>query len=280
MSAASRAREQLDLAGLQRKPMIGFRAGRRRHRLGGVETVHPLGLLGTAARRELRARSGGRRAAAEKIGIERDDHGGAIDVVVRRRRHCQRRAAPPRARSSRLPGSHWCHSPMGSARALLDLRGQRRRADRSVRMRRPAPLQRLRASRPRASRRETPTTGGFRQVASASAADRGRTDRGARPARTRRSRRGWPGCSGLPSTLVGRPSWLSTRRPVRDAAERHRGRVKQRLARERCLRAAARRGRSVSGGWRVQPAMPASASEAPISFRNVRRSTGSAIASI
>ena len=34
-------------------------------------------------------------------------------------------------------------------------------------------------------------------------------------------------------------------------------------------------GKTFSVGWRVQALTPASASDAPISFRNVRRSTGS-----
>ena len=61
---------------------------------------------------------------------------------------------------------------------------------------------------------------------------------------------------------------------MRDAAERHRGREEERLARDDLLGRAARTGTIVSAGWRVQAASPASASDAPISFRNCAAADG------
>ena len=65
-------------------------------------------------------------------------------------------------------------------------------------------------------------------IVSASGPDR--RGRGSRPARTASVPPRLAGWSGLPSILVGRPSWLSTSSPVGVAAERHRRGEEQRLA--------------------------------------------------
>ena len=153
---------------------------------------------------------------------------------------------------------------------LADLRGERRRADRLGQDAQAGALERLlRRRAPRGSRRETPTTAESRRGWSASASDRDRRGRAPRPARTRRSRRGCRDAAGCPR------SWSAALRGSRPA-----GRSRRRRASSPSRRTAACPGRCSSGcrtygtifsaGCRVQAVTPASASDAPISFRNVR----------
>ena len=85
----------------------------------------------------------------------------------------------------------------------------------------------------------------------------------------------WHGWSGLPSTFVGRPMWLSTRRPM---ASPFNGMV---VAKKRGLPGTIHSGELAKGtifssGWRVQAPRPATASDAPIRRRKSRRGTPSA----
>ena len=118
------------------------------------------------------------------------------------------------------------------------------------------------------------------EVASASASDPDRRGRGSPPARRRRSRRGCPGAAGCLR------SWSGALRGSRPAGRWRRrraaidGRVEQRLAGDQLFGLTSRTGRSSPAGCFVQAVTPASASDAPISLRNVRRATGSVIASI
>ena len=79
-----RQREGTDEAGLQRQAVVGDRAGDRRCGLDHVEPVHlaaaardpaPGGKLPRVAHRE--------RAAAEHVGVERDDHLRLVEAVLR-----------------------------------------------------------------------------------------------------------------------------------------------------------------------------------------------------
>src|SRR5439155_9242693 len=72
-----------DLARLERQTMIRSSAGGCRHRLDRVETIHTLGLLGVAARGEIACVAEAAAPAAEEIGVERDDHVGLVDPVLR-----------------------------------------------------------------------------------------------------------------------------------------------------------------------------------------------------
>ncbi len=70
---------------------------------------------------------------------------------------------------------------------------------------------------------------------------------------------------------LGRPPFVALDQQAgRHAAERHRGREEQRPAGDDLL-GLPDVGDDLLSGWRVQAVTPASASDAPISFRNVRR---------
>src|SRR6185503_5999524 len=82
------------------------------------------------------------------------------------------------------------------------------------------------------------------------------------------------GWSGLPSTFVGRPSWLSTSKPMPAPF------IGIAVAKKSGLPGTSSSGCRTYGtisssGCRVQALTPASASDAPISFRKLRRPTGS-----
>ena len=86
LSGANRARERprkgLDLRGAEGQPMIRFRAGQRRRALDGVEAVHLLLVVGHPAAIGKVARiPHGRRAARQKIGVQRDDDVGFVEVI-------------------------------------------------------------------------------------------------------------------------------------------------------------------------------------------------------
>ncbi len=123
-----RTRERLDVARLHRQPMVGLRAGRRRHRLCGIQTAaRP---FGPAAPRELARVTEVTGAAAEEIGVQRDDDRCAFDVVVHgcgaARRHPQPCGGIHLAR--RVPLMP--HGRRKPREDVLELSGERRRRDR------------------------------------------------------------------------------------------------------------------------------------------------------
>ena len=73
----------LDLARFERQPVIGARAGGRGHALDGVQPVHAIGLFGPPARGEVARVAKPARSAAEEVGVERQDHVGLIEPVLR-----------------------------------------------------------------------------------------------------------------------------------------------------------------------------------------------------
>ena len=162
---------------------------------------------------------------------------------------------------------------------IANLRGERRRADRLGEDAEPGALERLlrgqrgadRAEkrRPRADLAEIGER--LRAVGIVEPENRGLREHVGRAEAARMQRVAFD---------LGRPPFVALdEEPGGDAAERHRGRVEERLAGDE-LFGLAHVGNDLSGGWRVQAVTPASASDAPISLRNVRRATGSVIASI
>ena len=158
---------------------------------------------------------------------------------------------------------------------LLDLGGQRRRVHRFGEDAQPAALAR-RLGRQRAADRgdeaaprpDAAQLGDrVRPVGVVEGEDRGlREDVGAAAGRR---------MIGVALDLGGPTLVALDQQPGGDAAERHRGGEEQRLAGHDVLGHAARRARSARRAGAVQPVTPASASDAPISFRKPRRPTGS-----
>ena len=274
------ARDCLHFARLCRQPVIGARAGGRRHRsrprrAGSCDRPAPAG----GARRSRarissspRRRRGSRRRAP---GRRRPDRSGTARRRIRRRRASRL----PRA-LSRLAGIPLMPLRRRISREeVANLRGERRRADRFGEDPQAAPLSgacAVSAARmaPRNADhgRISPTlvsvwerSGSYRPSTAACA----KTSLAPR----------LPGCCGLPSIFVGRPSWLSTSSPAATppsviAVAKNSGLPGTRSSGWRTY------GTIFSGGCRVHAVTPASATDAPISFRNVRRATGSVIASI
>ncbi len=118
-----------DLARAQGEPVVRLRTGQPRHALERVETVHPPGVLGTAARRECpRMRDAGR--SAEEVGVERHDHVRPVEVIdgVERASKGQARARAGVVRADRIP---LMPAGLGEAREhALDSGSQGRRRDR------------------------------------------------------------------------------------------------------------------------------------------------------
>src|SRR5437899_12890256 len=63
--------------------MIRARAGERRQGFDRIETVHTVGALGPAPPSEVARVPQAARSATEEVGIEREDHVGAIEAVLR-----------------------------------------------------------------------------------------------------------------------------------------------------------------------------------------------------
>ena len=83
------------------------------------------------------------------------------------------------------------------------------------------------------------------------------------------------GCRSLPSIFVGRPRWLSTSNGTGVSAERHRRGVKHGTAGNHFFRLADVRNDRLQRQACTQPVIPASAMDAPITFRKPRRETES-----
>ena len=218
--------------------------------------------------------------AGEEVGVEREDDVGLVEAVLRVDVLAE---GELRARARVLAARRIPLMPLGRrklARGVADLRGERRRADRLGEDAEAGALERLlRGRAPRGSRRETPTTGGSRRGSSASASGRDRRGRGPPPARTRRWRRGCPGAAGCLRSSSAAPRGFRRAGPVATppsviAVAKKSGLPGMSSSGCRTY------GTIFSAGCRVQAVKPASASDAPISFRNVRRATGSVIASI
>ena len=224
--------------------MVGASAGRRRHALERVEPVHAIGLLGTPPRREVARVAQRARSAAEEVGVERQDDVGLLEAVLRVDVLAERqlRAGARVLAAGRIP-----LMPFRGREAreqLADLRRQRRRVDRLGQDAEAGALERLLRRQRRADRAEKrrPRTDlaevgqRLRAIGIVEAEDRGlREDVGrAEAARVQRV-----------ALDLGRPPFVALdEQPGGDAAERHRGREEQRLARDRALRAGGRRGRS------------------------------------
>src|SRR5882762_6125932 len=65
------------------QPMVGARAGGRGHRLDRVEPVHAIDLLGPPPGGEVARVAQRAGAAAEEVGVERQDHVGLIEPILR-----------------------------------------------------------------------------------------------------------------------------------------------------------------------------------------------------
>ena len=200
--------------GAQRQPMIGAGAGRGRHALERVEPVHAVGALGPAPRGEIARVAQTARAAAEEVGVEREDDVGLVDAVLRLDVLAERelRAGAGVLAARRIP-----LVPLRGGKAreqIADLRGERRRAHRLGQDPQAGALERL-------LRRERGADRAEKRRPRPDLADVGERLRAIRIveaehaacAKTSVAPR-LPGCSGLPSILVGRPSWLSTSSPV------------------------------------------------------------------
>ena len=179
---------------------------------------------------------------AERIGGEREDAARLVEVqhrrhgaaegepravgggdVLQRRVHVPARAGLARqqrgeqralGRRGQRAGEH----AQRRARARLRARGRARAPGRLER----APGRRARAAATCARRRCARGAGARRP------SDRDPTAAAPRPARRRRSRRGWTGAPALPSILIGRPSCVPTSTPVREAVAHEGARVVQR----------------------------------------------------
>ena len=123
--------------------MICACAGRRRHALDRIQPVHRRRLFGTAARGEIASVAEAAGAAAEEVGVERENHVGAIEAVlaldVFAERELRARARVVAARGIPLmpPGRRV------AAEEIANLGGERRRADRLGQQAKAAALERL-----------------------------------------------------------------------------------------------------------------------------------------
>ena len=115
-----------DLARLERQTMIRASASGCRHRLDRVETIHALGLLGVAACGEIACVAEAAAPAAEEIGVERDDHVGLVEAVLRVDVlvECELRAGARAVGARRIPLMPFRRREAGEQ--IADLRGERR----------------------------------------------------------------------------------------------------------------------------------------------------------
>src|SRR5437660_10214937 len=110
--------------------MIRARAGERRQGFDRIETVHTVGALGPAPPSEVARVPQAARSATEEVGIEREDHVGAIEAVLRLDviAECELRAGAGVLTARRIPLMPLCR---GEAREqIANLRSERRRVDR------------------------------------------------------------------------------------------------------------------------------------------------------
>ena len=216
--------ELFHIAGAQRQAMIGFGAGRRwasaRPRTAGSSSSgRPLTRRraeNCRAYRRLPAPAERKSASSETTTFGLGEIVIRVDGLCRkpasrRRARCAVRPAPTDAISLPDRASGWssnCSAMVGEVTV-------------SVRMRKPAPfLPFCSASMARKVAEEIAPGADFALKASAPASGPDRTAAAPMPARNMSQAPSVPGCSGLPSTLVGRPSWLSTSSAVGDPAQR------------------------------------------------------------
>ena len=105
---------------LGRSAQSGDRPSRRSSvgiALDRVKPVHAVGVLGTPARGEIARVAQAARAAAEQIGVEREDDVGVIELILRIERTGRRRAARRGGRCSGRPDPTGATCASGSRRS-------------------------------------------------------------------------------------------------------------------------------------------------------------------
>ena len=214
----------------EREPVIGPRAGRRRHALERVQPIHPGGILGPPPRAEVTRVAKSRWSASENVGIEREDDVGAIQAVLRvdvlaERELCAAARVLAAGRIPLMPGGG-----REACQEVADLRGQCRRAHRLGQDAEAGAGERLLSREHRADR---PEKGGPRP----DLADVGERLRPIRIVeaehRGLRERIGCAEATGMERIaldLRGTALVALDEQPGRDAAQRHRGRVEERSA--------------------------------------------------
>ena len=277
-AGGDRAGDRRKLGRTSRKPVIGLRAGQRRHRFDRVEPVHAVRVLGTPARDEIACVAQPARTGAEQIGIEGQDDVGAFDVILRIDVLAQGDLRPetgvvPAGRVPLVPSRE--RQP---SQQILNLRRQRRRIDRFGEDAHAGALQWELGDERRAHRAQkrgpradfADVRQGPHAMGIVEPEDRGLREHVSRPQARRMHRIAFD---------LGRPPFVALDQQARRrSADAHRRREEERFAQDQFF-GLFDVGDDLSSGWRVQAVSPASAIDAPMSFMNVRRVVGSVIAS-